>query len=81
MRPKTSFFSASLARARLKLLQDHFARAAFGAVTTAMDDSPQSSRSATSYTARLDDTLKQLQDRVKEQEAVLEKVWGGNSYH
>jgi hypothetical protein len=38
-----------------------------------MDD-PQLSRSATSYTARLDRTLKLLQDRVKEQEAALEKV-------
>lgn len=35
----------------------------------------QPSRSAATYTARLDSALKQLQDRVKEQEAVLEKVW------
>ncbi len=38
-----------------------------------MED-PQLSRSAASYTARLDRTLKVLQDRVKEQEAALEKV-------
>jgi len=38
-----------------------------------MDES-QPSRSVTSYTARLDRTLKLLQDRVKEQEAVLEKA-------
>jgi hypothetical protein len=37
-------------------------------------DSSQLSRAATSYTARLDRTLKTLQDRVKEQEAALEKV-------
>jgi hypothetical protein len=39
-----------------------------------MEASSQSSRSASSYTSRLDRTLKALQDRVKEQEAVLEKV-------
>jgi hypothetical protein len=38
-----------------------------------MDDS-QLSRSATSYMARLDRTLQLLQDKVKEQEAALEKV-------
>ncbi|TVY85480.1 hypothetical protein LSUE1_G000173 [Lachnellula suecica] len=36
-------------------------------------ESPQRSRAASSYTARLDRTLKTLQDRVKEQEAALEK--------
>lgn len=34
----------------------------------------QLSRSAASYTSRLDKSLKALQDRVKEQEAVLEQV-------
>jgi len=37
-------------------------------------ENSQLSRSATSYTARLDKTLKVLQDRVEEQEAALEKV-------
>lgn len=37
-------------------------------------DSSQLSRAAASYTARLDRTLKTLQDRVKEQEAALENV-------
>jgi hypothetical protein len=32
------------------------------------------SRAMASYTARLDRTLRKLQDRVKEQEAALEKV-------
>jgi ribosome-associated translation inhibitor RaiA len=38
-----------------------------------MEDT-QMSRATASYTARLDRTLRKLQDRVKEQEAVLEKV-------
>jgi hypothetical protein len=39
-----------------------------------MMEASSQSRSASSYTSRLDPTLKALQDRVKEQEAVLEKV-------
>jgi hypothetical protein len=35
---------------------------------------PQVSRATAGYTTRLDKTLKRLQDRVKEQEAALEKV-------
>jgi hypothetical protein len=35
---------------------------------------PPKLRSTTSYTTRLDRTLKKLQDRVEEQEAVLEQV-------
>jgi hypothetical protein len=46
---------------------------AFAEPTDDMDDS-QLSRSATSYTARLDRTLQLLQDKVKEQEAALEKA-------
>jgi hypothetical protein len=46
---------------------------AFGDPSKNIDDS-QLSRSAMSYTARLDRTLKLLQDRLKEQEAALEKV-------
>lgn len=46
---------------------------AFGEPTSSMDES-QLSRNTTSYSARLDRTLKLLQDRVKEQEAALEKV-------
>ncbi|PSS23061.1 hypothetical protein M430DRAFT_26000 [Amorphotheca resinae ATCC 22711] len=38
-----------------------------------MEDT-QMSRATASYTARLDRTLRKLQDRVKEQEAVLEKL-------
>ncbi|KAG0650868.1 hypothetical protein D0Z07_2441 [Hyphodiscus hymeniophilus] len=37
-------------------------------------DSPQLPRAASSHTTRLDQTLKALQDRVKEQEAVLEQL-------
>jgi hypothetical protein len=39
-----------------------------------MMEASSQSRSASSYTSRLDRTLKALQDRVKEQEAALEKV-------
>ncbi|EDO00361.1 predicted protein [Sclerotinia sclerotiorum 1980 UF-70] len=37
-------------------------------------DIDQDSRISAAYTTRLDQTLKDLQDRVKEQEEALEKV-------
>lgn len=35
---------------------------------------PKKARAASSYTVRLDKTLKTLQERVKEQEAILDEV-------